>query len=69
MMMILMPGGLVEVGFVGKDHIEVGLVVEGRIAKNLCPPYQLCHTWPSSAQHIQGPLVTLHDGILGHATP
>ena len=64
-----MPGGLVEIGFVGKDHIEVGLVVEGRIATNLCPLYQLCHTWPSSAQHIQGPLVTLHDGILGHVTP
>ena len=46
-----MPGGLVEVGFVGKDHIEVGLVVEGRIAVNLCPLFQLCHTWPSSAQH------------------
>ena len=60
-----MPGGLVEVGFVGEDHIEVGPVVEGRIAASLCPLFQLCHTWSLSAQHIQGPLVTPHDGILG----
>ena len=53
-----MSGGLVEIGFVGEDHIEVGPVVEGRIAVSLCPLFQLCHTWPSSAQHIQGPLVT-----------
>ncbi len=53
-MMILMP-----VGLVGADHIEAGPVVA------LIPLY---HTWPSSAQHIQGPLVTPHDSILGHAT-
>ena len=63
-----MPVGLVYVALVGADHIEVGHVVEGRIEVNLCPLFQLCHTWPSSAQHIQGPLVTPHDSILGHAT-
>ena len=63
-----MPGGLVKVGFVGEDQIEVGPVAEGRIEVSLCPLFQLCHTWPSSAQHIQGPLVTPHDSILGHAT-
>ena len=50
--MILMPGGLVEVGCVGEGQIEVGPVVEGRIAVSLCPLFQLCHTWPSSAPHI-----------------
>ena len=52
-MMILMPVGLVRA-----DHIEAGLCL-------LFLPY---HTWLSSVQHIQGPQVTPHDNIPGHAT-
>ncbi len=62
-MMIQMP-----VGLVGADHIEEGLVAEGHIEVSLCLLSLLYHTWPSSARHIQGPQVTPHDSILGHAT-
>ena len=48
--MILMPVGLVYVGLVGADHIEVGHVVEGRIKVNLCPYMALiCSAYPGSA--------------------
>ena len=56
------------VGLVGVDHIEEGLVAEGHIEVSLCLLFPLYHTWPSSVQHIPGPLVTPHDSILGHAT-
>ena len=62
-MMILMP-----VGLVGADHIEAGPVVAGHIEVSLCLLFPLYHTWPSSVQHIQGPLVTPHDSIQDHAT-
>ena len=62
-MMIPMP-----IGLVGADHIEEGLVSEGHIEVSLCLPFLLFHTWPSSAQHIQGPPVTPHDSIPGHVT-
>ena len=62
-MMIQMPEGLV-----GADHIEEGLVAEDHIEVSLCLLFLLYHTWPSSVQHIQGPPVTPHDSIPGHAT-
>jgi hypothetical protein len=62
-MMIQMPEGLV-----GADHIEEGLVAEDHIEVSLCLLFLLYHTWPSSAQHIQGPQVTQHDSNPGHAT-
>jgi len=62
-MMILKP-----VGLVGADHIEAGPAVVGHIEVSLCPLFLLYHTWPSSVQHIQGPQVTPHDSIPGHAT-
>jgi hypothetical protein len=62
-MMILMP-----VGLVGADHIEAGPVAAGHIEVSLCLLFLLYHTWSSSVQHIQGPQVTPHDYIPGHAT-
>jgi hypothetical protein len=52
-MMILM-----HVGLVGADHIEDGPVAVGHIEVNLCLLFLL----------YQGPQVTPHDSILGHAT-
>ena len=65
--MILMSEGHVTAGPVVAGHIEVGPVVAGHIEVGLCPLLQMYHTWPSSVQHIQGPLVNSHDNIPGHA--
>ena len=62
-----MSASLVSAGLVCSDHIEMGPVVAGHIAMSLCPLFPMYHTWPSSVQHTQGPLVTPHDSILGHA--
>ena len=62
-----MSAGLVSAGLVGADHIERGPVVAGHIAVSLRPLFPIYHTWLSSVQHTQGPLVTPHDSILGHA--
>ena len=66
--MILMSEDHVAAGLVVADHIVVGPVVAGHIEVGLCPIFKMYHTWPSSVQHIQGPLVTPHDSIPGHAT-
>ena len=62
-MMIQMP-----VGLVGADHIEEGPVAAGHIEVSLYLLFLLYHTWPSSVQHKQGPQITPHDSIPGHAT-
>jgi len=55
-------------GLISAVHIEMGPVVAGHIAVSLCPLFPMYHTWPSSVQHIQDPLLTPHDSIPGHAT-
>jgi len=65
--MILMSEGHVAAGPVVAGHIEVGPVVADHIEVGLCPLLQMYHTWPSSVQYIQGPLVNPHDNIPGHA--
>ena len=62
--MILMSEDHVAAGLVVADHIVVGPVVAGHIEVGLCPIFKMYHTWPSSVQHIQGPLVTPHATLL-----
>ena len=62
-----MSEGHVTAGHVVAGHIEVGPVVVGHIEEGLYLLVQMYHTWPSSVQNIQGPLVNPHDNIPGHA--
>ena len=63
-----MSEGHVAADLVVLNHIEVGPVVAGHIAVSLRPLFPIYHTWLSSVQHTQGPLVTPHDSIPGHTT-